>query len=399
MSIRTSSSPELPRVQALPKAASTAGGWQSIPHISQLRPSGSDASYVNAAYNCAPAVVAMLACGAGKQSELSDAQLINQLGQGLVTANGTTPQGLAVMLGRAGVPIEGKALAGEYSDDAVKKHLQQGHKLIAQVALTDADQKNASAHYVLIRDVNSQGNYVISDPMSSEVAVVTPEQLRNAVNRAPPDGGLLVPVGGPSSSTKTSSTLKIAWARSKPGLDDFKPSSSSQKPGSSPTTPVAAPSQGSMPPAPTLNAGTLGTVSNPGGAFNAPPSATAFSVSDTAFEGIDTSFQQGTGSARPRLPSLTTLHNMAALDIDYGAQGANPSLLTAIMPVTGRDRPVAEIVQDLRQRKQNNDPTVDKFLERLENSIALQDKLVLKLFKEAELKDPGIGKKTWTDPM
>jgi hypothetical protein len=69
------------------------------------------------------------------------------------------------------------------------------------------------------------------------------------------------------------------------------------------------------------------------------------------------------------------------------------------MPVTGRDRPVAEIVQELRQRKQNNDPTVDKLLERLENSIASQDKLVLKLFKEAELKDPGIGKKTWTDPM
>jgi hypothetical protein len=394
MSIRTSSSPELPRVQALPKTASTSGGWQTIPHINQLRPNGAEASYVNAAYNCAPAVVAMLARGAGKQSELSDAQLINQLGQGLVTANGTTPQSLAVMLGRAGVPIEGKAMAGEYSDDAVKNHLQQGHKLIAQVALTDADQKNASAHYVLIRDVNSQGNYVISDPMSSEVSVVTPEQLRGAVNRAPPDGGLLVPVGGPSSSTKTSSSLKITWARRKPGVDDFKPSFS-QKPGS---TPTATPSQGSKPPAQTLNAGTLAAMSNPGSALNAPPSTTAFSVSDTAFEGIDTSFQQGTGS-RPRLPSLTTLHNMAALDIDYGAQGANPSFLTAIMPVTGRDRPVAEIVQELRQRKQNNDPTVDKLLERLENSIASQDKLVLKLFKEAELKDPGIGKKTWTDPM
>lgn len=397
MSIRTTSSPELSRVQAPPKAASTPGGWQTLPHVNQLRPNGADANYVNAAYNCAPAVVAMLARGAGKQSELTDAQLINQLGQGLVTENGTTPQSLAIMLGRAGVPIEGKAMAGEYSDDAVKQHLQQGHKLIAQVALTDADQKNASGHYVLIRDVNAQGNYVISDPMSSEVSVVTPEQLRGAVNRAPPDGGLLVPVGGPSSSTKASSTLKVSLFR-KPGVDDFKPSSSSQKPGSSPTTPAVTPSQGTKPPAQTLNAGTLAAMSNPGSALNAPPSATAFSVSNSAFEGIDTSFQEGTGS-RPRLPSLTTLHNMKALDIDYGAQGADPSLLSLIKPVTGRDKPVAQIVQELRQRMQSNDPTVDQLLERLENSIATQDKLVLKLLKEAELKDPGIGKKTWTDPM
>jgi hypothetical protein len=91
MSIRSSSALELPRVQA-PQAASNPGGWQPLPHINQLRPGGGEASYINGAYNCAPAVVAMLARGAGKMSELTDAQLINQLGQGLVTANGTTPR-------------------------------------------------------------------------------------------------------------------------------------------------------------------------------------------------------------------------------------------------------------------------------------------------------------------
>jgi hypothetical protein len=271
------------------------------------------------------------------------------------------------MLGRAGVPIEGKAMAGGYSDDAVKKHLQQGHKLIAQVALTDAAQKDASAHYVLIRDVTPQGNYVISDPMSSGVTTVTPEQLRNAVNRAPPGGGLLVPVGGPSSSTKASSLLKLAPPRSKPAVDDFTPS----KPSGAPQIPPNA----------------------------TQPNAAAFSVSANAFEGIDTAFQQSTGSGGKRPLNLTGISNVAKLDIDYGAQGADPSWATFIKPVTERGRPVEEIVQDLRQRKQNNDPTVDKLLERLENSVAPQDVLVLALFKRAELKDPGIGKKTWTDPM
>ena len=96
-------------------AAASAQGWQPIPQINQLHPRGADQNYVNGAYNCAPAVVAMLARGHGKMGDLNDAQLIQQLGQDIVTEKGTDPQGVATMLERADVPLAGDALAANYS--------------------------------------------------------------------------------------------------------------------------------------------------------------------------------------------------------------------------------------------------------------------------------------------
>ncbi|HYH98645.1 C39 family peptidase [Hyalangium sp.] len=375
MSIRTPSSSEVPMVQ-VPQAEPRSGGWQSIPHVQQLQPRGAEQGYANGAYNCAPAVVAMLARGAGKKSELSDAQLITELGKGLVTQDGSTPQGLARMLARAELPIAGKALAGNYSDAAVQEHLEQGHKLIAQVALTGADTKDASAHYVLIRGVNAQGNYVISDPMSSGSSVVTPEQLRKAVHGAPPDGGLLLPVAGPRSSARTNtgsqllaSLLRTPKPAPTPPADSFEGSPSPQKPR---------------------------TVAGAADLSQLDPSA--FSVSAAAFNGVNTDFQQDASSGTRAPMSGSEWRNVVALNIDYGEQGKQRSLLS-LLPVTPRGTSPAEFVQELRQRKQNQDPTVDALLERLESSLAPQDHLVMMLFEQQELRDPGIGKKTWVDPM
>jgi len=180
-------------------AAASAKGWQPIPHINQLHPRGADQKYVNGAYNCAPTVVAMLARGHGKMGDLNDAALVQALGQDIVTQKGTDAQGVTRMLERADVPLAGDALAANYNDADVKQHLNQGHMLIAQVRTTDRHARDqGSAHYVLIQGMTQRGNYIVSDPLANKTYVASPEQLKNAVLKAPPDGGMLIPVASPA---------------------------------------------------------------------------------------------------------------------------------------------------------------------------------------------------------
>jgi hypothetical protein len=189
---------------AIQDKARKPAGWGDMRHINQLRPQGANAEYVNAAYNCGPAAVAMVARGWGKKSHLNDAQLITHLAKGNVTQEGTTPQGIASMLERANVPIAGKAHAGRFDNGYVKDHLKKGHTLIAQVAITDKKTGERSPHYVVVRKMTEDGKYVVSDPLKKKSSIVTAEQLGRAVNRAPPDGGVLIPVGRPGGDLKPS---------------------------------------------------------------------------------------------------------------------------------------------------------------------------------------------------
>jgi len=190
--------------QSVQSKASKPSGWGGVRHINQLRPQGANADYVNAAFNCGPAAVAMVARGWGKKNHLSDAQLITHLARGNVTPEGTSPQGIASMMERANVPLAGKALAGRFDNGAVKDHLKKGHMLIAQVGITDKKTGEVSPHYVVVRKMTEDGKYVVSDPLKKKSSVVSPEQLAKAVNRAPPDGGVLIPVGRPGGDLKPS---------------------------------------------------------------------------------------------------------------------------------------------------------------------------------------------------
>jgi hypothetical protein len=169
-------------------------GWDNIPQINQLHPSGAGMGY-DGSKDCAPAVVAMLARAMGGGGNLSDAALIKQLGQGLVGADGTKPEDMPQMLERAGLPISGQALAGRYDDKDVAKHLQEGHTFIAQVEAREGGA--TSSHYVAVQGMTPQGNYIVSDPLAEKPYELTPEQLRTQVRKAPPDGGMLIPVGTP----------------------------------------------------------------------------------------------------------------------------------------------------------------------------------------------------------
>jgi hypothetical protein len=178
-------------------------GWGQMHHISQLNPKGADENYKNALFNCGPAVVAMLARGHGKMKDMTDAQLVTELGKGVVTDKGSTPEGIAQMMERADVPLAGDALGAGYTDKDVQDQLKQGHKLIAQVRSTNEKSLQDSAHYVVVEGMTREGNYVISDPLAKGPYVVKPDQLKEAVLKAPPDGGMLIPVAAPGEQTKS----------------------------------------------------------------------------------------------------------------------------------------------------------------------------------------------------
>ncbi|HVG58539.1 MAG TPA: papain-like cysteine protease family protein [Hyalangium sp.] len=176
-------------------------GWGPPHHINQLTPKGADENYKNALFNCGPAVIAMLAKSSGNFKDMTDAQLVSELGSGLVTDKGTTSEGITKMMERADLPLAGDALGAGYSEKDLQDQLKQGNKLVAQVRSTNPQAQADSAHYVVIEGMTRDGNYVISDPLAKGPYAVKPDQLKEAVLKAPPDGGMLIPVGAPGAKS------------------------------------------------------------------------------------------------------------------------------------------------------------------------------------------------------
>ncbi|MBN1203619.1 MAG: hypothetical protein JXB05_01675 [Myxococcaceae bacterium] len=437
---------------------------QLTPHVNQLKPRGADENYVNGAFNCAPAVVAMLARAKGDKSNMTDAELITDLGAGIVTKDGTTPEGVARMLGRADVDIVGNALAGQYDEAAVKEHLQDGNKLIAQIGLPGENGAPDSSHYVLVQGMNRDGNYVISDPLASGPRVVTPEQLREAVTRAPPDGGLLLPVEGNGGSKETAapeeavtqpsgaSTFEPALARrvTDPSMPAISPAvlgpgfaravtdpslgvvdSASFGPALSRAMPAIDPAALLQQPAisgenvvqlmesvlPALNPATLAVTNGfagpippalvapepavatviPGTVASAqPPAGDPFAVPDKVLAGIDTTFQEVPVAKEDKTLTAAEKAAISDLDIDYGKTDA-PATASPSNPLVPENVDLVEYGKNLRNRRGRHDPWANRFLERLEGSHHHRDMWLLHWMKRQDLRDPGTGKKTWTD--
>jgi hypothetical protein len=174
-----------------------AGHWRPTPVISQLNPRGATPeNYKNGVYNCAGAAVAMLARGLGFGDELTDAQLITRLSAGVTTRQGTTLDGVGVMLNQMGARLAGKVMVGGYSDAMVRDHLASNNKLIAQVGIHNVDTGRVSPHYVVVDRMDGAGNYVVKDPLMGRELAVKPEQLRRAVGAAPGAGGAIIPIAG-----------------------------------------------------------------------------------------------------------------------------------------------------------------------------------------------------------
>ncbi len=354
--------PLVRRLPALTQVRPDANGWQPSHHINQIHPQGAGKDYVNGAYNCGPAVVAMLARGHGQLGHLNDAQLIQQLGHGIVTEEGTDGQGLARMLERASVPPAAEALGAGYEDAALKEHLRQGHQLIAQVRSYDPQTKQSSAHYVLVQGMTPRGNYIVSDPLANGPYIVSPRQLKEAVLKAPPDGGMLLPISSPAEARQA-------------------------------TPAVATPSESRSPvlPAPGL------AVSRGEDGFVGPEviESKAFTATDDLFEGVDTRFRQTKGRPFDTRMERNERRNHFHVDVHYGRYGRKHEGKEAV--VTPKRQSVEAFADHLLKLKERGNTSVYDMLARLESSTFEKDQQVLELVKQSDLEDGGIGKKMMGD--
>jgi hypothetical protein len=349
-----------PLMGAQAPAAPPRPDWKPIPHINQFDPKGKDASYRNGAFNCAPAVVAMVARGWGKAGTMNDAQLIRNLGHGIVDKNGTTARGVGRMLGRVGVPMAGKALAGRYEDAAVKEHLAKGHQLIAQVRSFDPDSKSRSAHYVLVRGQTHDGNYIVSDPLAKKPYVVTPQQLRNAVNYAPPDGGMLIPVGRPGGDrtpqqAAPTAPMTLEQARQEAWLAQFRPPPPPQPP--KPASKVEK---------------------------------NAFCAPKDVFEGENLEFQEHTGKGSSSM-AVNEKRNKVSVGVTFRGNKQGELVTKQLTPKHLTPEAYAAKLLTLKAK---GDPKADRKLELLESSTFPKDQAVLRIIRSRDLSDGGIGSRT-----
>jgi hypothetical protein len=399
--------PRAPEKSRDSQARPNGPGWKPFLHIDQLRPRGAAQSgYVNGAYNCAPATVAMVARGWGRMGHLNDAQLVTALAEDIVTPKGTTPDGVAKMLERVSVPIAGPSLAGRFDNDRVMARLRQGNMLIAQVALYDPKKDEVSSHYVLVRKLNPDGTYLISDPMRRKPYTVTPQQLGWAVNNAPPDGGVMIPIGRPGGDLKPrvneeGSGSRYQSRRSRDDGDDPMSRSRGGRARDDGDDPMSRSRGGrardeftSDKPRVAWQSGLIPSVRLP-----APPPRpgtpgnAAFTATDDVFVGVDTTFQQVNNAVGSNIMRHNEARNHQVVDLSYFEEPNTEEAAPERQVMPSNTTPL-EFAQQLSRLKGRGDPRADVLLYQLENSPFQKDKDVLKLLEGMERKQPGIGKKT-----
>jgi hypothetical protein len=278
------------------------------------------------------------------------------------------------MLARADEPPAGDALGANYKDSELKKQLNQGHMLIAQVRTSDPKGQQDSAHYVLVQGMTKDGNYIVSDPLAKKPYVVTPKQLKDAVLKAPPDGGMLIPVMSPTEAKKLAAPS--APVASAPAVD--------------PSQAAGGGSAVRRTPAPVDSFDSFDSVAT------AAPDPTAFTAADDVFEGVDTRFMN-TASTQPTNTALADNEkkNQFKFDVRYGDTTTPAPEQTT--PVTPDQKSEDEFAHELRDRKAQGDMSAYDTLDKLETSTNDKDRRVLEKVKDADKKDPGIGKKTLGD--
>jgi hypothetical protein len=166
----------------------------AVPFVDQYNPIGKDAAYTNGIANCGPAVMAMIAKAAGQDGGLTDAQLINRLGEiGGTTAKGTSGNGMiaiAESLGKNTAAREGADL------NWINQELASGHRVIANGDFYSVpgrvDPALASGHYLMITGYEN-GKYNVVDPADGNVRQMDANQMQAYILNQP-EGGFAISV-------------------------------------------------------------------------------------------------------------------------------------------------------------------------------------------------------------
>jgi len=193
---RNAGNPQVNAAQGVQGGTGGQVGWKDAETVNQIHPDGDQTSqnYVDAAYNCGPAVAATLARMMGTRDGQSNASLINELaGEHGTTAEGTKPGNMLAMIKEVGGKVDG-AVVGDYKDQQLDNILAKGDKAVMQVGLQNPDGKTGeSTHWVLINGKDKDGNYLVKDPLKGDYKA-TSQQLRDAFHSAGTVGGALIAV-------------------------------------------------------------------------------------------------------------------------------------------------------------------------------------------------------------
>ncbi len=167
------------------------------PFISQYRPNGAERGYYNGPANCGPTSMAMLARAMGYGEGMTDAQLINHLGQkGGTSGDGTNVNGIVAMAQAMGK--QGQIRGPGANVDWIREQLQQGKMVVANgdyyAMPPHQNEARTSGHYVLVHGIDAQGRFLVHDPADQNVKSVSAQELAYFINQNP-NGGWQIGVG------------------------------------------------------------------------------------------------------------------------------------------------------------------------------------------------------------
>jgi len=151
---------------------------------------------------CGPAIGATLSRMLGTSADGEHAMAA--LADKYTAAKGTTPDNMVKMINDVGGHVDGQMMTGRFESKELDAQLAKGNKVIAQVGLKDG-RGGATAHWVMVSGKDEKGNYQIKDPLRGELTV-KPNQLRDALYRAPGLGGLMIPVA-PGTAPRSQSPM------------------------------------------------------------------------------------------------------------------------------------------------------------------------------------------------
>lgn len=171
----------------------------NAPWISQYSPGGNDGSYYNGGSNCGPTSLAMIARAFGKGEGLTDARLINKLGEaGGTTADGTGVNGISAMARSIGLGAQQRGPGADVN--WIAEQLEAGKMVVANgdyyamAPHADPAKVGTGGHYVAVVGMDAQGNFIVNDPADKNVGTVSPGDLARFIsgNR---NGGYQIAVG------------------------------------------------------------------------------------------------------------------------------------------------------------------------------------------------------------
>lgn len=170
---------------------------REVPFISQYSPAGREGGYTNGNANCGPTSMAMVARAIGYGQDMTDARLINHLGEiGHTTSNGTGVNGIAVMARAMGLPAETRGPGPNVG--WIVEQLRAGRFVVANgdyfAMKPHEDPGRTSGHYVLLTGIDDDGRILVRDPADSRVHSVSETELAHFI-RSNPNGGYQIAVG------------------------------------------------------------------------------------------------------------------------------------------------------------------------------------------------------------